>query len=89
MRNEQNLNKREDELERREQELTTKEDTIKSTLNEFKELINEQKLTLKTVEEYEEQANKFADSFEFGEDEFVNTINNLTKNKESRNDLEL
>lgn len=79
---------REDELERREQELTTKEDTIKSTLNEFKELINEQKLTLKTVEEYEEQANKFADSFEFGEDEFVNTINALTKNKESRNDLE-
>lgn len=79
---------RENELERREQELTTKEDTIKSTISEFKELINEQKLTLKTVEEYEEQANKFADSFEFGEDEFVNTINALTKNKESRNDLE-
>lgn len=80
---------REDELATREQALTTKEDTIKSTLNEFKELINEQKLTLKTVEEYEEQANKFAYSFEFGEDEFVNTINNLTKNKETRNDLEL
>jgi plasmid recombination enzyme len=89
LRNEREHERREDELERREQALTTKEDTIKSTLNEFKELINEQKLTLKTVEEYEEQANKFADSFEFAEDEFVNTINALTKNKESRNDLEL
>lgn len=88
LRQEQDFNKREDELATREQALTTKEDTIKSTLNEFKELINEQKLTLKTVEEYEEQANKFADSFKFGEDEFINTINALTKNKESRNDLE-
>lgn len=88
LRQEQDFIKREDELERREQELTTKEDTIKSTISEFKELINEQKLTLKTVEEYEEKADKFADSFKFGEDEFVNTINALTKNKESRNDLE-
>lgn len=79
---------REDTLQRREQALTTKEDTIKSTLNEFKELINEQKLTLKTVEEYEEQANKFADSFEFGEDEFVNMINDLNKNNERGNSIE-
>ena len=79
---------REDELARREQALTTKEDTIKSTLNEFKELINEQKLTLKTVEEYEEKADKFADSFKFGEDEFVNTINALTKNKERGSSFE-
>ena len=85
---EQAFNKREDELATREQALTTKEDTIKSTLNEFKELINEQKLTLKTVEEYEEQANKFADSFEFGEDEFVNMINDLNKNNERGNSLE-
>ena len=88
LRQEQEFEKREDKLERREQVLTTKEDTIKSTISEFKELINEQKLTLKTVEEYEEQADEFANSFEFGEDEFVNTINALTKNKESRNDLE-
>lgn len=88
MRQEQDFNKREDELATREQALTTKEDTIKSTLNEFKELINEQKLTLKTVEEYEEQANKFADSFEFGEDEFVNMINDLNKNNERGNSLE-
>lgn len=89
LRNEREHEKREDKLQRREQALTTKEDTIKSTLNEFKELINEQKLTLKTVEEYEEQANKFADSFEFGEDDFIKTISDLTNNKESRNDLEL
>ena len=88
LRQEQDFIIQEDELERREQALTTKEDTIKSTLNEFKELINEQKLTLKTVEEYEEQANKFADSFEFGEDEFVNTINALTKNKERGSSFE-
>lgn len=80
---------REDELERREQELTTKEDTIKSTISEFKELINEQKLTLKTVEEYEEKADKFADSFEFGEDDFVKTISGLTKNKERGSSFEL
>jgi plasmid recombination enzyme len=88
LRNEREHERREDELERREQALTTKEDTIKSTLNEFKELINEQKLTLKTVEEYEEQANKFADSFEFGEDEFVNMINDLNKNNERGSSLE-
>ena len=88
LRQEQEFAKREDKLQRREQELTTKEDTIKSTLNEFKELINEQKLTLKTVEEYEEQANKFADSFEFGEDEFVNMINDLNKNNERGNSFE-
>lgn len=87
-RNEREYEKREDELATREQALTTKEDTIKSTLNEFKELINEQKLTLKTVEEYEEQANKFADSFEFCEDEFVNMINDLNKNNERGNSLE-
>lgn len=86
---EQDFIKREDELERREQALTTKEDTIKSTLNEFKELINEQKLTLKTVEEYEEQVNKFADSFEFGEDEFIKTISDLNKNNERGNSFEL
>lgn len=79
---------REDELERREQKLTTKEDTIKSTISEFKELINEQKLTLKTVEEYEEQANKFADSFEFGEDDFIKTISDLNKNNERGNSFE-
>lgn len=79
---------REDTLQRREQALTTQENTIKSTLSEFKELINEQKLTLKTVEEYEEKADKFADSFKFGEDEFVNTINALTKNKERGNSIE-
>lgn len=88
LRQEQEFETREDELARREQELTTKEDTIKSTLNEFKELINEQKLTLKTVEEYEEQANKFADSFEFREDEFVNMINDLNKNNERGNSFE-
>lgn len=85
---EQDFNKREDKLQRREQALTTQENTIKSTLSEFKELINEQKLTLKTVEEYEEKADKFADSFKFGEDEFVNTINALTKNKERGNSIE-
>ena len=89
LRQEQNFNKREDKLQRREQALTTKENTIKSTLNEFKELINEQKLTLKTVEEYEEQANKFADSFEFGEDDFIKTISDLNKNNERGNSFEL
>ena len=84
----QKQEEREDELARREQELTTQENTIKSTLSEFKELINEQKLTLKTVEEYEKTVDKFTDSFEFGEADFVNIINALTKNKESRNDLE-
>lgn len=79
---------REDELARRQQTLTTQENTIKSTLNEFKELINEQKLTLKTVEEYEEQANKFADSFEFGEDDFTKVVNDLTKNNERGNSIE-
>lgn len=88
LRQEQEFETREDELARREQELTTKEDTIKSTISEFKELINEQKLTLKTIEEYEEQANKFADSFEFGEDEFVNMINDLNKNNERGNSFE-
>lgn len=88
LRQEQDFNQREDELARREQALTTQENTIKSTLSEFKELINEQKLTLKTVEEYEEKADKFADSFKFGEDEFVNTINALTKNKERGNSIE-
>lgn len=87
-RNEREHEKREDLLQRREQALTTQENTIKSTLSEFKELINEQKLTLKTVEEYEEKADKFADSFKFGEDEFVNTINALTKNKERGDILE-
>ena len=79
---------REDKLERREQALTTHENTIKSTLSEFKELINEQKLTLKTVEEYEEKADKFAESFKFGEDEFVNMINDLNKNNERGNSFE-
>lgn len=79
---------REDTLQRREQALTTQENTIKSTLSEFKELINEQKLTLKTVEEYEEKADKFADSFKFGEDEFIKTVNALTKNKERGNSIE-
>ena len=88
LRQEQDFIKREDELARRKQTLTTKEDTIKSTLNEFKELINEQKLTLKTVEEYEEQANKFADSFEFGEDDFIKTISDLNKNNERGNSFE-
>ena len=88
LRQEQEFEKREDELTRREQALTTQENTIKSTLSEFKELINEQKLTLKTVEEYEEKADKFADSFKFGEDEFVNTINALTKNKERGSSFE-
>lgn len=87
-RNEREYEKREDLLQRREQALTTQENTIKSTLSEFKELINEQKLSLKTVEEYEENADKFADSFKFGEDEFVNTINALTKNKERGDILE-
>lgn len=89
LRQEQDFNKREDKLQRREQALTTKEDTIKSTISEFKELINEQKLTLKTVEEYEEQANKFADSFEFGEDDFIKTISDLNKNNERGNSFEL
>lgn len=88
LRQEQEFEKREDKLQRREQELTTKEDTIKSTISEFKELINEQKLTLKTVEEYEEQANKFADSFEFGEDDFIKTISDLNKNNERGNSFE-
>lgn len=88
LRNEREHEKREDKLQRREQALTTQENTIKSTLSEFKELINEQKLTLKTVEEYEEKADKFADSFKFGEDEFVNTINALTKNKERGSSFE-
>ena len=80
--------KRADLLQRREQALTTQENTIKSTLSEFKELINEQKLTLKTVEEYEEKADKFANSFKFGEDEFVNMINDLNKNNERGNSFE-
>ena len=88
LRNEREHEKREDKLQRREQALTTQENTIKSTLNEFKELINEQKLTLKTVEEYEEQANKFADSFEFGEDDFIKTISDLNKNNERGNSFE-
>lgn len=88
LRQEQEFEKREDKLQRREQALTTQENSIKSTLSEFKELINEQKLTLKTVEEYEEKADKFADSFKFGEDEFVNTINALTKNKERGSSFE-
>lgn len=79
---------REDTLQRREQALTTQENTIKSTLSEFKELINEQKLTLKTIEEYEEKADKFADSFKFSEDEFIKTVNALTKNKERGNSIE-
>ena len=88
LRQEQEFEKREDELTRREQALTTQENTIKSTLSEFKELINEQKLTLKTVEKYEEKADKFADSLKFGADEFVNTINALTKNKERGSSFE-
>lgn len=88
LRQEQDFNKREDKLQRREQALTTQENTIKSTLSEFKELINEQKLTLKTVEEYEEKADKFAESFKFGEDEFVNMINDLNKNNERGNSFE-
>lgn len=79
---------REDTLQRREQALTNQENTIKSTLNEFKTLIDEQKLTLKTVEEYEEKADKFAESFKFGEDEFVNMINDLNKNNERGNSFE-
>lgn len=86
--NEREHEKREDLLQRREQVLTTQENTIKSTLSEFKELINEQKLTLKTVEEYEEKADKFAESFKFGEDEFVNMINDLNKNNERGNSFE-
>lgn len=89
LRQEQDFNQREDELVRRDQALTTKEDSIKSTISDFKELINEQKLTLKTVEEYEEKADKFADSFEFGEDDFVKTISGLTKNKERGSSFEL
>ena len=88
LRNEREHEKREDKLQRREQALTTQENTIKSTISEFKELINEQKLTLKTVEEYEEQANKFADLFEFGEDEFIKTISDLNKNNERGNSFE-
>lgn len=88
LRNEREHEKREDLLQRREQALTTQENTIKSTLSEFKELINEQKLTLKTVEEYEEKADKFAESFTFGEDEFVNMINDLNKNNERGNSFE-
>ena len=79
---------REDELSRREQALTTHENTIKSTLNEFKTLINEQKLKLSTVEEYEKEVDKFAESFKFGEDEFVNMINDLNKNNERGNSFE-
>ena len=89
IRQEQDFNQREDELARREQALATKEDSIKSTISDFKELINEQKLTLKNVEEYEEKADKFADSFEFGEDDFVKTISGLTKNKERGSSFEL
>lgn len=89
LRQEQEFEKREDKLQRREQELTTQENTIKSTLNEFKELINEQKLTLKTVEEYEAKADKFADSFNFGEDDFIKTISDLNKNNERGNSFEL
>lgn len=85
---EQDFNKREDTLQRREQTLTTQENAIKSTLNEFKTLIDEQKLTLKTVEEYEEKADKFAESFKFGEDEFVNMINDLNKNNERGDSFE-
>ena len=88
LRQEQDFNKREDTLQRREQTLTTQENAIKSTLNEFKTLIDEQKLTLKTVEEYEEKADKFAESFKFGEDEFVNMINDLNKNNERGNSFE-
>ena len=88
LRQEQDFNKREDKLQRREQALTTQENTIKSTLNEFKTLIDEQKVKLSTVEEYEKTVDKFTDSFKFVEDDFVNVISNLTKNKESRNDLE-
>lgn len=88
LRNEREHEKREDELARQEQALTTQENTIKSTISEFKELINEQKLTLKTVEEYEEQANKFADSFEFDEDEFTKVVKDLTKNNERGNSFE-
>ena len=79
---------REDELSRREQALTTHENTIKSTLNEFKTLINEQKLKLSTVEEYEKEVDKLTDSFNFGEDEFVNMINDLNKNNERGNSFE-
>ena len=89
IRQEQDFNQREGELARREQALATKEDSIKSTISDFKELINEQKLTLKNVEEYEEKADKFADSFEFGEDDFVKTISGLTKNKERGSSFEL
>lgn len=85
---EQAFDKREDELARREQALTTQENTIKSTLSEFKELINEQKLTLKTVEEYEEKADKFTDSFNFGEDDFTKVVKDLTKNNERGNSIE-
>ena len=88
LRQEQEFEKREDKLQRREQALTTQESTIKSTLDEFKTLIVEQKLTLKTVEEYEEKADKFADSFKFGEDEFVNMINDFNKNNERGNSFE-
>ena len=88
LRQEQELDKRENKLQRREQALTTQENAIKSTLNEFKTLIDEQKLTLKTVEEYEEKADKFAESFKFGEDEFVNMINDLNKNNERGNSFE-
>lgn len=88
LRNEREHEKREDLLQRREQALMTQENTIKSTLSEFKELINEQKLTLKTVEEYEEKADKFADSFKFGEDEFIKTVNALTKHNERGNSIE-
>ena len=79
---------REDELSRREQALTTHENTIKSTLNDFKTLINEQKLKLSTVEEYEKEVDKLTDSFNFGEDEFVNMINDLNKNNERGNSFE-
>lgn len=79
---------REDELARRQQVLTTQENTIKSTLNEFKELINDQKVKLSTVEQYEEHVDKLANAFNFGEDDFVNTINDLTKNNERGNSFE-
>lgn len=88
LRQEQDFNKREDELESREQALTTQENTIKSTLSEFKELINEQKLTLKTVEEYEKEVDKLTDSFNFGEDDFTKVVKDLTKNNERGNSIE-
>lgn len=85
---EQEFEKREDELARREQALTSQENTIKSTLSEFKTLINEQKLNLSTVEEYEKEVDKFTESFNFGEDDFIKVVNDLTKNNERGNSIE-